>query len=115
MNMELLPLEMLNAYRKVRADRLDQVRIKIAVLNAIIDDIEVEANNVYNSAMGDQFMGRADFADTFVALDKEYANMAADLRSAKEASRVLLAHMTAALCRCPDIELFKTGDKSDES
>lgn len=107
--------ELLQAYAKTRADRLDQVRSKIAVINAVIEVIEVEANNVYSSAMGDEYMGRADFADTFVALDKEYANMAADLRSAKEASRVLLAHMTAALCRCPEIELFKTGDKSDES
>lgn len=115
MNTELLHLEMLKAYAKRRADRLDQVRSKIAVLNAIIDDIEAEANNVYNTAMGDQFMGRADFAETFAALDKEYADMAADLRSARETNRVLLAHLTAALVRAPFLNLFANGDTPNES
>ena len=108
--------QILETYRKTRADRLDQVRSKIAVLNAVIEDIEVEMHVVYEMAMGDQCIGDSCVGSTaFAALDKEYANMAADLRSAKETSRVLLAHMTAALCRRPEIELFKTGDKSDES
>ncbi|HCI4274143.1 TPA: hypothetical protein NO534_002912 [Klebsiella pneumoniae] len=108
--------QILETYRKTRADRLDQVRSKIAVLNAVIEDIEVEMNVVYEMAMGDQCIGDPCIGSTaFAALDKEYANMAADLRSAKETSRVLLAHMTAALCRRPEIELFKTGDTPNES
>ena len=38
--------ELLQAYAKTRADRLDQVRSKIAILNSIIADIEDEATRV---------------------------------------------------------------------
>ena len=44
--------ELLKAYAKTRADRLDQVRSKIAILNSIIADIEDEATRVYTEVLG---------------------------------------------------------------
>lgn len=107
-------IEVLQAYKKTRADRLGQVRTKLAVLDSIITEIEQEAHQVYNTAMAalmNENEGELWFAET----DTEYANMAADLRSSREALRVLLAHLTSALVRTPTINLFTTGDHPDES
>ena len=107
--------ELLNTYRKTRADRLDQVRIKISILNSVIADIEDEANRIYNEVLGGAIIDPNADEGVFAAIDKEYADMAADLRSAKETNRVLLAHLTAALVRAPFLNLFANGDTPDES
>lgn len=105
--------ELLQAYAKTRADRLDQVRSKIAILNSIIADIEDEATRVYTEVLGNTMVDPDEGA--FVKVDKEYAEMAADLRSARETNRVLLAHLTAALVRAPFLDLFANGDTPNES
>lgn len=107
--------ELLKTYQKTRADRLDQVRSKIAILNSIIADIENEATEVYTQVLGNTVIDPNADEGLFVKVDKEYADMAADLRSAKETNRVLLAHLTAALVRAPFLNLFANGDTPDES
>lgn len=107
--------ELLQAYAKTRADRLDQVRSKVAILNSVIADIEDEANRVYNEVLGGVIIDPNADEGIFTVIDKEYADMAADLRSAKETNRVLLAHLTAALVRAPFLNLFANGDTPDES
>ena len=107
--------ELLQAYAKTRADRLDQVRSKIAILNSIIADIEDEATRVYTEVLGNTVVDPDADEGTFVKVDKEYAEMAADLRSARETNRVLLAHLTAALVRAPFLNLFANGDTPNES
>lgn len=107
--------ELLQAYARTRADRLDQVRSKIAILNSIIADIEDEATRVYTEVLGNTMIDPDADEGTFVKVDKEYAEMAADLRSARETNRVLLAHLTAALVRAPFLNLFANGDTPNES
>lgn len=107
--------ELLQAYAKTRADRLDQVRSKIAILNSIIADIEDEATRVYTEVLGNTVVDPDADEGSFVKVDKEYAEMAADLRSARETNRVLLAHLTAALVRAPFLNLFANGDTPNES
>lgn len=107
--------ELLKAYAKTRADRLDQVRSKIAILNSIIADIEDEATRVYTEVLGNTVVDPDADEGSFVKVDKEYAEMAADLRSARETNRVLLAHLTAALVRAPFLNLFANGDTPNES
>lgn len=107
--------ELLQAYAKTRADRLDQVRSKIAILNNIIADIEDEATRVYTEVLGNTMIDPDADEGAFVKVDKEYAEMAADLRSARETNRVLLAHLTAALVRAPFLNLFANGDTPNES
>ena len=107
--------ELLQAYAKTRADRLDQVRSKIAILNSIIADIEEEATRVYTEVLGNTVVDPDADEGTFVKVDKEYAEMAADLRSARETNRILLAHLTAALVRAPFLNLFANGDTPNES
>lgn len=105
----------LSQYAPVRAERLEQVRYKLAHFDALILEIEKEAHMVYNAALGTDGDTGGHSEEWFARTDTEYANMAADLRSAKEANRVLFAHMTSALVRGNTLHLFNTGDKNDES
>lgn len=106
--------ELLKAYQATRADRLDQVRRKIVILNNLITEIEMEATQVYTQALGNAVVDVDAEEGIFARVDKDYADMAADLRSAKEANRVLLAHLTAALVRAPFLNLFADGDTYNE-
>lgn len=106
--------ELLKAYQATRADRLDQVRRKIVILNNLITEIEMEATQVYTQALGNAVVDVDAEEGIFARVDKDYADMAADLRSAKEANRVLLAHLTAALVRAPFLNLFADGDIYNE-
>lgn len=106
--------ELLKAYQKTRADRLDQVRSKVLRLNLLITEIEHEATQVYTQVLGNTMVDPDVEEGIFDRVDREYAEMAADLRSAKETNRMLLAHLTAALVRAPFLNLFANGDTYNE-
>lgn len=106
--------ELLKAYQKTRADRLDQVRSKVLRLNLLITEIEHEATQVYTQVLGNTMVDPDAEDGIFDRVDREYAEMAADLRSARETNRVLLAHLTAALVRAPFLNLFANGDTYHE-
>lgn len=106
--------ELLKAYQKTRADRLDQVRSKVLRLNLLITEIEHEATQVYTQVLGNTMVDTDAEEGIFDRVDREYAEMAADLRSARETNRVLLAHLTAALVRAPFLNLFANGDTYHE-
>lgn len=87
--------------------------MRIALLASTITEIEHEATAIYQQVLGDRSSEMTE--DVFAAVDQEYADMAADLRSAKEANRCLLAHLTAALVRAPLVMQYTTEDAPDES
>lgn len=101
-------------YARTRQDRLEQLRTKLALVDSLIDSAESEAVTFYRGLLapeGDVIVDGSEW-DQY---DRDYANTLADLRSAKEALRVLLAHGTSALSQKPLIHLFTSEVNKHES